>query len=51
VDLLLGDAAKARKQLNWTPVITFKALAKMMTESDWQLAKRERVIADHAAKE
>jgi GDPmannose 4,6-dehydratase len=51
VDLLLGDAAKARKQLNWTPVVTFKALAKMMTESDWQLAKRERVIADHAAKE
>jgi GDPmannose 4,6-dehydratase len=51
VDLLLGDAAKARKQLNWAPVVTFKALAKMMTESDWQLAKRERVIADHAAKE
>jgi GDPmannose 4,6-dehydratase len=51
VDLLLGDAAKARKQLNWTPVVTFKALARMMTESDWQLAKRERVIADHAAKE
>jgi GDPmannose 4,6-dehydratase len=51
VDLLLGDAAKARKQLNWTPIVTFKALAKMMTESDWQLAKRERVIADHTEKE
>ncbi|MDB5319432.1 MAG: gmd [Phycisphaerales bacterium] len=50
VDLLLGDAAKARKQLNWTPAVTFKALAKMMTESDWELAKRERVIADHAQK-
>ena len=47
VDLLLGDAAKARKELGWKPKVTFKALAKMMTEADWELAKRERVIADH----
>jgi GDPmannose 4,6-dehydratase len=46
VDLLLGDAAKARKELSWQPKITFKALAKMMTEADWQLAKNEKVIAD-----
>jgi GDPmannose 4,6-dehydratase len=50
VDLLLGDAAKAKKALNWTPKITFKALAKMMTDADWQLAKRERMIAEQTRK-
>jgi len=50
VDLLLGDAAKARAELGWKPVVTFKSLAKMMTEADWEMAKRERVISDHAAR-
>src|SRR5436309_6385553 len=49
VDLLLGDASKARKVLGWTPRVTFKALAKMMTEADLNLAKRQRVGADHQA--
>ena len=47
VDLLLGDASKAKRLLNWTPAITFKALAKMMTEEDWKVARRERLLADH----
>jgi len=51
VDLLLGDAAKARKELNWTPRVTFKALAQMMTDADWKLAKRERLIRDGEANE
>jgi GDPmannose 4,6-dehydratase len=46
VDLLLGDAAKARKALGWTPKVTFKALAKMMIDEDLKLAKNERMIAD-----
>ena len=46
VDLLLGDATRARKQLGWTPKVTFKALAKMMTDADLELAKREKVLAD-----
>jgi GDPmannose 4,6-dehydratase len=50
VDLLLGDAAKAKKALNWTPKITFKDLAKMMTDADWQLAKRERLLAEQSKK-
>jgi GDPmannose 4,6-dehydratase len=50
VDLLLGDSTKARRVLGWQPKVTFKALAEMMTRSDWELAKRERVIADHAAR-
>jgi GDPmannose 4,6-dehydratase len=48
VDLLLGDASKARKVLGWKPRVSFKALAKMMTESDWEVARRETVLAAHA---
>jgi len=50
VDMLLGDASKARKALGWKPRITFKTLAKMMTEHDWAVAKEERILADHRAK-
>jgi GDPmannose 4,6-dehydratase len=46
VDLLLGDAAKARQALKWTPKVTFKELAQMMTDADWKIAKRERLIAE-----
>jgi GDPmannose 4,6-dehydratase len=46
VDLLLGDAGKARKVLNWHPKITFTALAKMMTDADMKIAKQEKLIAD-----
>ena len=46
VDLLLGDASKARKILNWHPKITFTALAKMMTDADMKIAKQEKLIAD-----
>jgi GDPmannose 4,6-dehydratase len=51
VDLLLGDAGKARKVLGWQPKVTFKGLAKMMVEHDLKLARRERVMADHQAAE
>jgi GDPmannose 4,6-dehydratase len=47
VDLLLGDATKARETLHWTPKVTFKALAKMMVEHDLLLAEREKVLKDH----
>ncbi len=46
VDLLLGDATKARKKLGWEPKVTFKELAKMMTEADWKLARREKLLAE-----
>jgi GDPmannose 4,6-dehydratase len=45
VDLLLGDPTKAQRVLGWKPRITFKALAKMMTDADWILAKREAMLA------
>ena len=47
VDLLLGDATKARDVLGWQPKVDLKGLATMMVENDWQLAREERVLADH----
>lgn len=41
VDHLLGDSGKARKQLGWTPKISFKELVKRMVEYDLDLAERE----------
>ena len=46
VDHLLGDAAKARAMLGWQPRVGFKELVRMMVESDLELAKREKVLAD-----
>jgi GDPmannose 4,6-dehydratase len=50
VDLLLGNAAKAKKTLGWTPKINFRELAKMMVEADMKQAQRERLLADQATK-
>ena len=50
VDLLLGDSSKARNALGWKPTITFKALAKLMTDADWQIARQEKLLAEHKHK-
>lgn len=42
VDLLIGDAAKAKKQLQWEPKVRFQELARMMVEADLE-AERERL--------
>jgi GDPmannose 4,6-dehydratase len=34
VDLLIGDASKARDRLGWTPKVSFPELVRMMVESD-----------------
>lgn len=47
VDILLGDSSKARKVLNWQPKVTFKALAKMMTDADMEIARCEKIINEH----
>ncbi|MBN2669467.1 MAG: GDP-mannose 4,6-dehydratase [Bacteroidales bacterium] len=41
VDLLVGDATKAKTQLNWTPTYTLDALIKEMVDSDINLMKKE----------
>jgi len=41
VDVLLGDASKARRILNWQPKVNFQQLVAMMIDSDMELAQRE----------
>ncbi len=41
VDLLLGDASKARRELGWKPKVGFRELVRMMVESDMALANVE----------
>jgi GDPmannose 4,6-dehydratase len=42
VDLLIGDAGKAKKKLGWEPKTTFKELVRLMLEADMAaLKKRE----------
>ena len=42
VDLLIGDAGKAKRQLNWAPKTNFKELVRLMTEADIELLRMER---------
>jgi len=41
VELLLGDASKARKQLKWKPKVGFEQLVKMMVDADMALIEKE----------
>ena len=42
VDLLIGDASKAKKNLGWMPKYDFKTLVKEMAVADFELFKSER---------
>jgi GDPmannose 4,6-dehydratase len=44
VELLLGDASKARRVLNWKPRVAFRELVRMMIEADVKLARQELVV-------
>lgn len=44
VDYLLGSAAKANRELKWTPKTSFKQLVSMMVSSDLRLAEEERLV-------
>jgi GDPmannose 4,6-dehydratase len=46
VDVLLGDAAKAREKLGWQPRVGIDELVRRMVESDLELARQERTLAD-----
>jgi GDPmannose 4,6-dehydratase len=43
VDLLLGDASKARRELKWEPRVTFRELVRLMIDHDLELARREQL--------
>ncbi len=47
VDYLQGDPSKAKKVLGWQPKVTFKGLAKLMTDADMKLAESEKILNDH----
>ena len=46
VDVLQGDASKARAVLGWTPQVSFGELVNMMVQSDMKLAGEERALVD-----
>jgi len=50
VDLLQGDASKARRALNWEPRVGLRELARMMTDADMDLAQRELTIRQRAGR-
>ena len=44
VDQLLGDSTKAKQKLNWTPKTDVYQLAKMMVDTDMEIAKKELIL-------
>lgn len=44
VDLLVGDASKAKNKLGWTPKYTLPMLVKDMIDSDLQLMRKEEYL-------
>jgi GDPmannose 4,6-dehydratase len=41
VELLIGDPAKAKRQLGWEPKVKFKELVKIMVDADMKIAETE----------
>lgn len=46
VDLLIGDAAKANKQLGWTPKYTLSEMVKEMVAADIELFRRNKLLKE-----
>ncbi len=42
VDLLIGDASKARHELGWKPETTFNELVRLMVDGDMAMVKRQQ---------
>jgi GDPmannose 4,6-dehydratase len=40
VDLLIGDAGKASRELGWNPRVTFKELVRLMVDADVSMVNR-----------
>ncbi|RPJ09224.1 MAG: GDP-mannose 4,6-dehydratase [Spirochaetaceae bacterium] len=45
VDLLQGDYSKAKKELGWEPKVKFRELVKMMVNSDYLEATKEKELS------
>jgi GDPmannose 4,6-dehydratase len=46
VDLLLGDASKARRDLGWEPKVNFKQLVRLMVDHDLEMAENEKLARE-----
>ena len=42
VDLLVGDASQARRELGWAPTVTFEQMIEMMVEADLEALRSQR---------
>ena len=40
VDILVGDASKAKKELEWEPNVKFEELVSIMVQADWQKVQK-----------
>ncbi|MFA5072416.1 MAG: GDP-mannose 4,6-dehydratase [Nitrospirota bacterium] len=47
VDLLIGDATKAKEKLGWSPQYSLETIVQEMMESDLAIFKKERFLKDH----
>jgi GDPmannose 4,6-dehydratase len=45
VELLIGDATKAKRELGWKPGVTFSELVRLMAAADWELARKEKALS------
>ena len=50
VELLIGDPAKAKAKLGWTPRITFDELVAEMVREDLKAAERDELVKKHGYK-
>lgn len=46
VDILIGDASKAKEKLGWSPKCTLPELVKEMVSADIELFKKEKILKD-----
>jgi GDPmannose 4,6-dehydratase len=47
VETLLGDPAKAKRQLGWEPKITLNELVNEMVDADYAIAQRDALVEKH----
>ncbi|RYG89884.1 MAG: GDP-mannose 4,6-dehydratase [Alphaproteobacteria bacterium] len=51
VETLLGNPAKAKAKLGWTPKITFEELVSEMVREDLKLAEKDSLVKSHGYKQ
>jgi GDPmannose 4,6-dehydratase len=51
VDLLVGDASKAREKLGWIPKLSFEEMVRIMIDHDLQLAREELMLRQTYARD